>query len=80
MAAAWDAAGQQVTCRDCGRTYTCSPADDYFRPDGEPPLTGPESGVCFGCLLRMNGLDPQRTQVMVRDLDGRDLDPREGYG
>jgi hypothetical protein len=38
--------GQEVICRDCDRTWTCQPEDDYY--DGCGSTT---AGICFGCLL-----------------------------
>jgi hypothetical protein len=62
---------QQVTCSGCGREYTCTPEDDCYGAHG---LT---SGVCFACLLRAGGLDPDTTPVQVVDLSGRGGDPRD---
>ena len=63
---------QQVTCRDCGRSYQCTPEDDYYGPSGS--RTG---GQCFGCLLRANGLDPDATRVLAVDERGAEWDPRD---
>lgn len=68
---------QEVTCRECGRTYTCTPEDDYY---GEPGRGGPESatsGVCFSCSLRRGGMDPEVTPVQVINLTGAGTDPRD---
>jgi hypothetical protein len=79
----YSAAGQRVTCRKCGRTYTCTPADDYYARDGEE-VTGPGDGLCFGCLLAANGRDVQTEPVLVLGVDEyghlHELDPRDGYG
>jgi hypothetical protein len=66
---------QQVTCRDCTRTYQCTPEDDYYGTGTGNP--GPTGGVCFGCLLRREGLDPETTPVLVVDESGTELDPRD---
>jgi hypothetical protein len=63
----FDAARQQVTCRDCGRTYTCSPDDDYFGERGRPD--SPTSGRCWDCMLTAGGLDPEKTRVEVIDAN-----------
>lgn len=74
---AFDAAWQQVTCRDCQRTYTCCPEDDYFGgADGVRP-DSPTSGRCFGCLLKAGGRDPETTPVIVIDVTGAGTDPRD---
>ena len=56
----WSAAGQQVTCRSCGRTWTCAAEDDYYGDPGQPAPAGPDQGRCFDCLCRGAGLDPAR--------------------
>lgn len=63
---------QEVTCRQCKRTYTCTPEDDYY--DAETAT----SGICFGCLLAKDGMDPETTPVQVINLneDGSS-DPRD---
>ena len=70
---------QQVTCRRCKRTYQCTPEDDYYGTEAELP--GPPgacfAGVCFGCLLILNGRDPKTTQVLVIDEHGDEWDPRD---
>jgi hypothetical protein len=66
---------QQVTCRRCERTYQCTPEDDYYGTDVEKP--GPGEGVCFACLLILNGYDPDTTRVMVINEDGEEQDPRD---
>jgi len=43
-----DCGYQDVTCVECGRTYKCTPADDYY---SSTTLT---DGCCFGCLLYRN--------------------------
>lgn len=63
---------QQVTCRACGRTYQCTPEDDYYDAGGS--LTG---GQCFACLLRANGLSPDTTPVLVINERGGEWDPRD---
>jgi hypothetical protein len=63
--------GQEVACRACGRTYTCTPEDDYY--DADTPV----SGVCLSCLLTEGGLDPDTTPVKVIDLTGKSTDPRD---
>lgn len=73
----FNAAWQEVTCRTCGRTYTCTPEDDYFGEPGGAPPEDATSGVCFGCLLKRGGLDPQTTPVQVIDLTGAGTDPRD---
>lgn len=66
---------QQVTCRECKRTYQCTPEDDYYGADVEKP--GPDEGVCFSCLLIHHGRDPNTTQVLVIDEHGAEWDPRD---
>lgn len=77
MSATFDAAWQQVTCRDCGRTYICTPEDDYLGAPGEGLPKDATSGRCFGCALRAGGLDPETTPVLVVDLTGAGTDPRD---
>jgi len=48
---AFDAAWQQVTCKDCGRHYECTPDDDYYARAGEV-VTGPTDGLCSACLMK----------------------------
>jgi hypothetical protein len=69
---------QQVTCRRCGRTYQCTPQDDYY--GWETPDPGPDEGVCFACLLILSGRDPETTPVRVIYADGTEADPRDGNG
>ena len=76
MTHAFSAAWQQVTCRDCKRTYTCTPEDDYYGPPGRPPESA-ASGQCFGCHLKAAGMDPEKTPVRVINLDGTGTDPRD---
>jgi hypothetical protein len=45
MSGHFNAAWQQVTCSSCGRTYRCTPADDYY---GNTTAT---DGVCEKCLI-----------------------------
>ena len=66
---------QQVRCRRCLRTYRCTPEDDYYGAGVDKP--GPEEGVCFACLLILNGRDPDTTRVLVIDQYGNELDPRD---
>lgn len=73
----FDARWQQVSCSSCGRTYTCTPEDDYFGLPGEGLPGSATSGVCFGCMLKAGGMDPQKTPVLVIDLDGKGTDPRD---
>ena len=63
---------KQVVCRDCGRGYVCTPEDDYYGFE-----RGPGEGVCFACLLRGQGLNPDATPLMVIDCDGSEIDPRD---
>jgi hypothetical protein len=72
---AFDARWQEVTCRCCKRTYTCTPEDDYYGP-GEDKAAGPQDGVCFKCLLVEGGYDPETTPVLAIDETGAELDPR----
>lgn len=73
-----DARWQQVTCRTCKRTYTCTPEDDYNGLPGEGVPQSATSGVCFACMLKAGGLDPETTPVMVVDLTGTGTtDPRD---
>jgi len=37
--------GRRVTCSKCGRTYICTPENDYYK------YTNAEDGVCEECLL-----------------------------
>jgi hypothetical protein len=62
---------QQVTCCKCGRTYTCTPEDDYYNAESVT------SGVCFRCLLSAGGMNPETTPVQVIDLTGTGTDPRD---
>jgi len=41
----FDARWRQVTCSDCGRTYQCTPQDDYYNS------TTAGDGVCLSCLV-----------------------------
>ena len=41
----FDALRQQVTCAECGRTYQCTPRDDYYNS------TTATDGVCTRCLI-----------------------------
>ena len=41
----WDCRYQDVTCADCGRTYQCTPFDDYYNS------TTATDGLCTKCLL-----------------------------
>jgi hypothetical protein len=77
MSAVFNAAGQRVTCRDCKRTYTCTPEEDYFGDaDGGLPESA-TAGRCFSCLLKTGGLNPETTPVQVIDLSGTGTDPRD---
>jgi hypothetical protein len=75
----WDAAGQQVTCKRCHRTYVCTASDDYYGM-GEHRASGPDDGYCFACLLAENNIDADKTPVIAIDTEGRILDPREERG
>jgi hypothetical protein len=74
---AFDAAWQQVTCRTCKRTYTCTPEDDYYGEPGGGRPGSATSGVCFGCMLKRGGMNPDATPVQVIDLTGMGTDPRD---
>ena len=76
MTASFNAAWQQVTCRDCKRTYTCTPEDDYWGDPGVLPDSA-TSGRCFACMLKAGGLDPEVTPVQVIDPTGAGTDPRD---
>lgn len=54
-----DVAWKNVTCRECKRTYECTPEDDYYNAK---TLT---DGICFTCLCESAGLDPEKS-VTVR--------------
>ena len=71
---------QEVTCSRCKRTYRCTPDDDYYGAVAGGPAPGPDEGVCFSCLLILNGHDPDATPVRVLYADGSDADPRDGNG
>jgi hypothetical protein len=73
----FNAAGQQVTCRDCKRAYTCTPEDDYWGTPGQGLPDSAASGLCFSCLLKAGGLNPETTPVQVIDLTGAGTDPRD---
>ena len=73
----FDAAWQQVTCRECRRTYQCTPEDDYFGEIGGALPDSATSGLRFACSLRRAGLDPETTAVKVVDPAGRSTDPRD---
>lgn len=64
---------QTVRCRVCGKEYLCTPEDDFYPDDPQDP----QVGVCFSCLLRQNGLDPETTPVLVIDAGGNEIDPRD---
>lgn len=51
-----DVGYQKVTCKDCGRSYTCTPFDDYYG------FTTTTDGVCERCLIWAAGLNPDTTQ------------------
>jgi hypothetical protein len=80
----FSAAWQEVTCRTCQRTYTCTPEDDYYGPPGGGLPESATSGVCFGCSLARGGLNPETTPVRVINLnedgssDPRDLALKDG--
>lgn len=40
---------QRVTCSRCGRTYQCTPFDDFHDPREEFGWT--KGGVCYECLI-----------------------------
>lgn len=61
-------AGQKVTCRGCGRTYRCTPAEDYYN------ATTSTDGQCEACLTAEHGLPDVRTLIITRVVPGR----REG--
>jgi hypothetical protein len=67
----FDARWQPVTCRECKRSYQCTPEDDYCGGDSAT------TGLCFSCLLAANGMDPEATPVRVIDLTGAGSDPRD---
>jgi hypothetical protein len=73
----FDAAWQQVTCRDCKRTYTCTPESDYFGDAGGSRPESATSGRCFACMLTAGGMNPETTPVRVIDLTGAGTDPRD---
>jgi hypothetical protein len=52
----FDAAWQQVTCRDCKRTYTCTPEADYF---GDAGGMNPETTPVRVIDLTGAGTDPR---------------------
>ena len=61
---------KRVTCRTCGRSYVCTPADDYY---GATTLT---DGQCERCLIG----DTPLVHVQIQaDGSGR-LVPRPGSG
>lgn len=51
-------AWQQVTCSTCGRTYQCTPWDDFYESDGH------EGGRCESCLL---GYLPLAGHVFIQE-------------
>jgi hypothetical protein len=63
-----DARFQQVTCSGCGRSYVCSPVDDYYNS------TNLEDGVCERCLLGgktgAKKPEPKITPLLKSALDG----------
>jgi hypothetical protein len=63
--------GEEVACRACGRTYTCTQEDDFYDADT------PTSGVCLHFLLIEGGMDPDTTPLTVIDLTGESTDPRD---
>jgi hypothetical protein len=73
----FNAAWQEVTCRECKRTYTCTPEDDYYGRAGEGRPDSATSGTCFRCMLTAGGMNPEVTPVRVIDLTGRGSDPRD---
>lgn len=58
------AAYQQVTCRDCGRTYRATPMDDYY---GSTTLS---DGQCTQCLMKDAGLEGAPILVAGVNEDG----------
>ena len=73
----FDARWQQVTCRDCKQTYTCTPESDYFGDASGDLPDSATSGRCFACLLKLGGMDPETTPVRVINLTGAGTDPRD---
>lgn len=59
MTGGQSAAWQQVTCKGCGRSYQCTPAEDYYQPAGQDEPAGLDNGVCFACLIAGAGLPAQ---------------------
>lgn len=45
---------QMVTCSRCGRTYRCTPLDDFIDP--APDLGWTQGSVCEACLWALAGL------------------------
>lgn len=41
---------QQVTCKQCKRTYVCTPQDDYY------DFTDTTDGTCIQCLMKEAGV------------------------
>lgn len=64
---------QHVTCRACGKSWTCTPEADYYNAESAT------SGLCLACLLAEGGMSPETTPVPVIDLTGTGTrtDPRD---
>lgn len=61
---ATDNAWEMVTCSKCGRTYQCTPHDDYYN------ATTTTDGVCSECLTA----DVPSARVVVVVERGDELD------
>lgn len=55
-----DACYKKVQCKDCERSYTCLPGDDYYQRPGEKRIYKEgdtyKGGVCESCLVKKAGI------------------------
>lgn len=56
-----NAAYQEVSCADCGKTYQCTPAQDYYHKPDQPRETRTlTNGYCETCLLMGANIHPDK--------------------
>ncbi len=68
-----DNAWQMVTCKDCGKHYRCTPAQDYYN------ATTATDGVCETCLLMAANIHPDKVLAQPCPACGAPFDhPPDG--